>query len=216
MLWVTFYSPLLAVREVKLRGAEHTTVAEVEDASALSSADNLLLTSTDEVARRIEELPWVKSARVDRRLPGTVTVTVTERRPALALSLATGTFTVDRRGRVLSEGRVDGDLPVLAGVRFGLVELGERLAAPELTSALRAYSSLPRGLRADVTALLAPTVERITLQLSDGMRVRYGAAEKLASKNEVLGVLIDRLRAEGRSASYVDVRVPEAPAVGRP
>lgn len=212
-LWMAFFSPLLAVREVKLSGAKHTTAAEAARVVGLDSSDNLLLLSTDEVARAVGSLPWVKSVHVDRKLPGTVKLTITERKPALTVALGEERYLIDRRGRVLSVGRSAEGLPVLAGLEVESPRPGERLSSEELKSALRVFSSMPRRLRNDVRAVFAPTVERITFQLSDGIQVRYGAAEDMSSKNEVLVVLLARLRNEGRTASYVDVRVPEAPAV---
>lgn len=211
--WVAFFSPLLAIKEVKLSGAEHTTAADVARVVDLDSSTNLLLLKTDEVAAAVKTLPWVKSVSVDRKLPGTVRLRVTERRPAMAVAIGEERFLIDRRARVLSSTEAAEGVPVLAGLRVDLPQPGDRLSSTQLKSALQAFSAMPRRLRRDVQAVFAPTVERITFQLSDGIQVRYGAAEEMASKNEVLEVLLTRLRGEGRSAFYVDVRVPEAPAV---
>jgi cell division septal protein FtsQ len=64
-----------------------------------------------------------------------------------------------------------------------------------------------------VVGVFAPTVERITFSLREGTSVRYGAAEQIRDKNEVLQVLLRRLDDEGRTAAYIDVRVPTSPAV---
>jgi len=212
-LWVAFFSPLLAIKEVKLSGAEHTTSADVARVVHLDPSNNLLLLSTDEVATAVKTLPWVKSVSVDRKLPGTVRLTITERTPAMAVAIGEERYLIDRRARVLSSTEAAEGVPVLAGLQVGLPQPGDRLSSTQLRSALKAFSAMPRRLRNDVQAVFAPTVERITFQLSDGVQVRYGAAEDMTSKNEVLDVLLARLRNEGRSALYVDVRVPEAPAV---
>jgi cell division protein FtsQ len=211
--WVAFFSPLLAIKEVKLSGAEHTTAADVARVVDLDSSTNLLLLKTDEVAAAVKTLPWVKSVSVDRKLPGTVRLRVTERRPAMTVAIGEERYLIDRRARVLSSTEAAEGVPMLAGLRVDLPQPGDRLSSTQLKSALKAFSAMPRRLRRDVQAVFAPTVERITFQLSDGIQVRYGAAEEMASKNEVLEVLLARLRGEGRSAFYVDVRVPEAPAV---
>ena len=64
-----------------------------------------------------------------------------------------------------------------------------------------------------MVGIFAPTVERLTLSLEDGTLVRYGAAESLAAKNEVLLSLLAELAREGTQAAYIDVRVPTSPAV---
>ena len=214
LVWLAFFSPLLAVREVKLSGAKHTSPSEVEDVVGLDSSDNLLLVSTSEIVERMKTLPWVESVSVDRKLPGTVKVSVTERKASALLAVGYQQFTLDDRARVLAAGAVGEGLPVLAGLQMEPPEPGERLESPELRGAFDALGALSKRLRADVAAVFAPTVERITFQMSDGIQVRYGAAEDMASKNEVLTGLLRRMRGEGKTAFYVDVRVPEVPAVG--
>lgn len=212
-VWAVFYSPLLAVKGVKLVGARHTTSAEVVAAAGLTQDDNLLTLSTAAVGDAVEQLPWVKSAVVDRMLPGTVRVRVTERRGAMVLSIGAARWTIDANGRVLQSGAV-GELPILAGIQVGVVEPGVELRTPEAIDALEVWRSLPRALRHDVAAVLAPTIERITLTMTDGRVVRYGAAENLHAKNEVLAALLRRVAVEQTPVAYIDVRVPSAPAVG--
>lgn len=212
-VWIAFFSPLMAVDELKLSGAKRTTAAEVARVVSLDSSENLLLLNTDEVADAVKSLPWVKSVTVDRKLPGTVKLTITERSPVMAVAVGEQRYLIDRRARVLEATESADGLPLLAGLTTSLPRPGDRLSSPQLTSALEAFGAMPRKLRRDVQAVFAPTVERITFQLSDGVQVRYGAAEDMVSKNEVLKVLLSRLRLEARGPVYIDVRVPEAPAV---
>ncbi len=214
-VWALAFSPLLKVRRVRLVGATHTTASEVATVADLDSDDNLLLLSTAEVEQRTETLPWVERAEVARVLPGTVRIRIVERRPAVLVSLGAARWTVDVRGRVLQAGAARAGLPVLAGPEIGDIEPGADLRAPEVRDALRAFRSLPTPLERRVEAIFAPTLERISFSLEGSMLVRYGPAERLPAKNKVLKAVLEKLRAEGRSAGYIDVRVPTNPAVSQ-
>lgn len=213
LAWMAFWSPVLRVRSVELVGAEHTTSEEVIEVTGLGEDDNLLLLSTAEVADQAETLPWVRAAEVDRMLPDTVRVRVVERDPAVVLSIGAARWTLDARGHVLAPGTVAKNLPVLAGVEVAGIEPGIKLQTEEAMDALRAWRSLPRSLRAKVTGVFAPTLERISFTLANGVIVRYGAAERMEAKNEVLGSVLARLQSQGRAVAYIDVRVPTSPAV---
>ena len=213
LIYVMFWSPLLSVREVRILGARHTSSNEVAAAAGLDGSDNLLRVSTASIAERAERLPWVRSAEVDRMLPGTVRVRVVERRPTLVLVVDGHRWTVAADGMVLSEGEAAKGLPVLAGVEVGGVEPGDSLRTEESVDALKAYRSLPPALERRVAGVFAPTRERITFSLAEGTVVRFGAAEHLAAKTEVLRKLLARIASQGRVAAYVDVRVPTSPAV---
>jgi cell division protein FtsQ len=213
VIYVMFWSPLLGVREVKVVGAEHTTSDQIAQVASLDPGDNLLRVSTTDIAVKTEELPWVKSAEVDRMLPGTVRVKIVERTPALLLSLSDSRWTIDASGYVLEQGEVEKGLPVLAGVEVGGVAAGDRLQTDESVDALKAYRSLPRKMKREVAAVFAPTRERISFSLEQGTVVRFGAAERLVAKNEVLRALLTRLHGEQLVPAYIDVRVPTNPAV---
>ena len=212
-IWVAFWSPLLTVREVKVVGGKNVDAADVSSITGLGSDDNLLLVSPSQVAAKVEELPWVREAKVDRRLPGTVRVRIVERRPAVVLSSDGRQWTLDRMGNVLTEGAATGGLPALAGVDPEGVSAGSRIADPAIRDALAAWRSLSNKIRTQVAAVLAPTPERITFSFTDGTQVRYGAARSMRAKNQVLSALLAELRAEGGAASYIDVRVPTNPAI---
>jgi cell division protein FtsQ len=212
LAWLAFLSPLLEVERVVVVGGRHVSAKDVAAVAGLDR-DNLLLLSTERVAEKVRRLPWVRKARVTRRLPDTVSVRVTERRPAMVLSSAKGRWTLDLAGRVLGRGVANRTLPVLGGVRVARLTPGDVLSDAGVQAALDVWRSLPRGLRARVAGVFAPSLERIALSLDDDVVVRYGAAELMAAKNSVLRAVLARVRAEGRSTGYIDVRVPGSPAI---
>jgi cell division protein FtsQ len=212
-VWALFWSPLLSVRDVRVLGAKHTSVVRVKEASGLSGDENLLLLSTERVARAVESLPWVESASVDRKLPATVRVRVTERQPALMVTRGAKAWTLDAEGRVLAVGRPAREVPVLTGVTASGLRPGRQVDSPAILGALATWRALPPRLERRVEAMFAPTVERTALSLRSGTAVRIGAPEDLAAKSAVLLALLRRLDTEGRTPAYIDVRVPTNPAV---
>jgi cell division protein FtsQ len=212
LVWLAFFSPLLEVERVVVVGGRHVSAEDVAAVAGLDR-DNLLLLSTERVAQKVRRLPWVRGARVTRRLPDTVRVRVTERRPAMVLSTTRGRWTLDRAGRVLGRGVAERRLPVLGGVQVARLSPGHILSDAEVQAALDVWRSLPRVLRARVAGVFASSLERIALSLDDDVVVRYGAAESMAAKNSVLRAVLARVRAEGRSVGYIDVRVPGSPAI---
>lgn len=212
-LWIVLWSPLLKVREVRVLGARHTSSHDVATAAQLDASDNLLLLSAGEVTRKVESLPWVAEAEVERVLPGVVRVRVVERRPAIVLALGAARWTLDERGHVLAAAEAEAELPVLAGVQIQRVEIGSRVRAAAVAGALRVWRSLPTVLSDRVAAVFAPTLERITLSLDTGVLIRYGGAHDLEAKNAVLRALLRRIEERGLEAAYIDVRVPTSPAI---
>lgn len=215
-VWGAFWSPLLEVRRVQVVGTKHTSSADVRSVVDLGRDDNLLLLSTGRVAEATERLPWVADAAVHRRLPGTVRIKITERKPALVVVVASGKWTIDATGRVLDTGASSDSLPTLTGAALGVLEPGERLVTEEVAAGLEVWRSLPKRVRTRVASVVAAAPERVALVLSTGTLVRYGGADRLGAKSKVLLALLRRLDGSGRTATYIDVSVPANPAVGPP
>ena len=94
--WLVAFSPLLGASTVQVQGATTLSDDQVRSAAAIADGTPLVRLDTAAVARRVEALPQVASARVTVAYPSTVTVTVLERRagppcrPAPEAALAAG------------------------------------------------------------------------------------------------------------------------------
>ena len=215
VVWAILWSPLLDVRHVRVVGSRHTSSTDVASIAGLSNGDNLLFVDAADVAAKTEELPWVETARVDRLLPNTVRVRIVERDPAMTVTTEEGSWLVDDEGRVLETAAEGEDLPSIAAADLGPVEPGGTVQRPSIRAAVRAFGSMPKELRDRIEAGFAPTEERISFSLKGGTVIRYGAAEQLPDKNEVVLALLERFGEGSADISYIDVRVPSNPAVAR-
>lgn len=76
-------SPTFAVARVETGRYSFTAEADLEAMLRVRLGDNLWTCDTDSLERDIERLPWVREARVGRRLPASLTVRLWEWRPLL-------------------------------------------------------------------------------------------------------------------------------------
>lgn len=110
-------TPRFGARELRVDGAVHTSRDEVLRAAGVTPGRNVLSIDAERAARAVERLPWVSRARVERRLPDVVHVTVQERQPVAVLS-AGGLYLVGEDGdafKRLAAGDPT-DLPVITGI----------------------------------------------------------------------------------------------------
>lgn len=205
-------SPFLDVDRVAVTGADHTTAAAVVEASGVRRGDALVDVDTGMVSRRVSELPWVRSARVERQWPGTVAVEVLERVPvAVVEAEGGGVLLVDGEGRVLArEAQAPPGLVLLDGVTADLQpgeHLGGSAAAP-----LAVADALPPALARSTSAVVVDGDE-VDLQLVPFGRVRLGTPEDLPEKFLAAATVLARVDPTG--FGVLDVRVPSAPVLTR-
>ena len=189
----------LELGDVLVEGRERTERSVVLETLGVVRGQPILAFDPHAAKARLERLPWVRGATVERRLPESIHVRLIERRP-LALWQYRGRITViDRRGEV-----IPGAEPK-AFTRLLLV-VGED--APDHTPDLLAMLHGEPELQARVSAAVRVRGRRWNLRLDDSIDVRLpernpsAAWAELARAQREHGVL-------GRDVAIVDLRLPD-------
>jgi cell division protein FtsQ len=112
------------VHDVEVSGYRYLQPADVLARLRLDTTTSVW-TDLSELEHRVEMHPQIKSATVDRELPGTLVVRVTENPPIAYVSTPQGLRPVDKDGRFLpiDPSRIAIDLPVLARADTALLHL---------------------------------------------------------------------------------------------
>ena len=146
-------SPALRVQQVSVLGTQNPLVIDSIQHMGVQG-QNVFLIDTAALAARIEALPPVASATLEKQWPNTLTVTVVERTPVLLWQTNYGTFSVDRQAVVIapaSQTLAAHNLQTLVDVRSRQVGLsdqpirpGVRLSQADVAFALQVFASLPQ------------------------------------------------------------------------
>ena len=105
------------VQEILVVGRQETPQAELLRVIRLSRGAPILAFDLHSARERVEALPWIRSARIERMLPNTVLLNVEERQP-LALWQHKGTFSlIDHEGEIILRKGLErfADLVVIIG-----------------------------------------------------------------------------------------------------
>jgi cell division protein FtsQ len=202
-------SPVLDVDRVVVTGADHLTKAQVRAATGVHTHDHLLFVDTGAATRRIEQLPWVESARVQRRFPGTLDVAVKEYVPAAYVRVTGGVMLIAANGHVIARAVAPPPHTVeVRGVRRA-PNAGELLAPPDAAGIVGA---LPAALAQRVAAIDVGG-DRLALALIADGEIRLGDSTDLASKSASALAVLGHLGAA--RFAYIDVSIPGRPVVAQ-
>lgn len=193
----------LRVATLSVQGAGPEADADIRQASGVAAETPILHVDLADVRRRVEQVGWVKSARVVRLLPGTIVIAVTERTTYAVWQHAGSTHVIDDTGRVIPEadpGRY-GSLPFVVGE-------GADAAAPAMLQAMRAYPDL----LGRAGAFVRVDDRRWDIRMKDGGVIELpagGEADALAR----LEALDQKSRILSLGFARIDLRDPEVIAV---
>lgn len=203
-------SALLALDTVEVRGTERLSESEVLASAALEAGTSTVRLRLGRAEDRVRELVLVDDVDARRTGPRSVRIVVVERRPALVADGGGVERLLDREGRVIDDGTVEG-LPVVR-LRSRPPAVGESVALdPALANAYVAWRGLSGPLRVRVQRLDARSERDLVLWVDGVVEVRFGRAERLEEKVRALGSILGDLA--GAEVAVIDVRSPTAPVV---
>ena len=212
LAWVLLGDRVFVVRSVTVTGSHLVSTSTVIEAADVPVGTPLSRVDAGAVTRRVETIRQVASASVTLDWPDHVAIAVTERVPVMAVRMADGSYDlVDPSGViVLSATAKPARLPLLvtslsgAALRAdpGVAAVSAVLAelAPSLASTVSSVSvaQLPTGPGGGPIA----QSEQVTLSMTGGKTIVWGAPGNAAAKNRELEILLRS------GVSYVDVSAP--------
>jgi len=215
--WGLLHTGLFSARVVTVTGDHPNTPTAVIVASAgLDGHPPLVSIDPGSSAARVEALPFVATAQVERDWPDGVTVSVTERVPRVTMAgPGTAWSVLDSRGRTLEVLLGQPGLPELAvyGPKGKVMPppVGGTLPSTAHTG-LAVSRTLPRAFAAQVVSVTEEPDGTLDLQLNSGITVALGTDTELNAKYEDVAAIIAHASLVG--ARTIDVSVPQSPTVG--
>ena len=199
-LWGVYFSTALVTKRVNVVGTHNLTRTQVSLAAQVPLGVPLVRQDLDVIAARTTTLPAIESAAVTRDWPSTVTVTVVERRPVLAVRQSGGYVVVDKYGVAYQTQPVLQPEVVLAEVNSGDASLLSEVAI--------VAAALPHKLRGKVDRITAGSRDSIALVLKSGRMVTWGSSSDSELKAQVMGALLKQ-----KPKSSIDVSSPHNPTI---
>jgi cell division protein FtsQ len=203
LVWVVGWSELLALDEVHVSGVDGAVEEDVLAAADAPLGVPLVRVDTAAIADAVRTVPDVADVSVSRSWPRALTISIEPRTPAAAIEDGASWLRVDQAGVLFgSSAEQPADLPVLDA------PTGESAADKAARAAGTAVlTGLPGELSDLVVAVAAESEAAVELSLEGGATVRWGTADQMDRKSEVLLMLL------AEDASHYDVSAPSNPAI---
>lgn len=207
-------SSYFTITEIHIEGLESIARKDAEQGMGVREGMNIWKVSPPEISSRLEEMPRVKTAEVERSLPGELRIAIIEKKP-LALVPYHGYYLELAADGVFIGIRDEykGDLLLVNGLLWGRMDVGTGIPDRVRGDILQVFldnlnerESLPLG------EVNVEDPEKIIGYSWDGMEVRFGGKEDLSKKIEVLDQIYYRILSQkDAQEGYLDLRVAEAP-----
>jgi cell division protein FtsQ len=188
----------LALREVRVDGRGETAISDILSAVGANRGDPILGIDIAAVRQRLEDLPWIVSASVERRFPDRLLVSVKEAEPMALWQRSQKLYLVSKNGDVIETAN-------LAKYAKLLIIVGED--APKKAQALFDMLDKEPDLRSHVTAAVLVGKRRWNIRMDNDIDVKLpeedaaDAWQRFADLNRQNDLL-------DKDILMVDLRVP--------
>lgn len=189
----------LQLQTIEVQGRAHTSRDVLMAVSELTLGQPMLTISLPALHERLSTIGWVKDVAIERRMPSTIRLILTERVPMALLQTETGHRVIDEDGEIISgaDPSAFGHLTVVAG----------NSAGPNAAPLLNILRTEPE-LFAEVWAVTYQSERRWDVHLRNGIRVRLPETDPRTAWSR-LAIIDHSKRITDRDLAVIDLRVPD-------
>jgi cell division protein FtsQ len=188
----------LTLEQIQVRGRAHTPQDKLVTALGLTVGQPILGIDLVAIHDRIRHIGWVEQATVERRLPGTIHVTIRERVPVALLQTDSDHQLIDQSGTIITgaDPREFSHLRVVAGD-------GAANKAAQILAILKTEPEL----FAAVWAVSFRAKRRWDVHLKNGIDIRLPETDPISAWSRL--AILDRTKQiTNRDLAVIDLRVP--------
>ncbi|CQB86708.1 cell division protein FtsQ/DivIB [Gardnerella vaginalis] len=219
LCWVLFFSPIFRLKSenISIFGSNEW-VSEQKISSIASNQVNksLFLVSSQEIIEQLNNIPGVTEAKVSKKFPQGLQITVRAQKPAAMLKThgSEKLTAVDVKGRVLNavENVPTAGIPVIE-----VTDVHKSLSSKAVREALKIVSSLSEDFRSHVIRVSARTQDSVETEISSTVSnveihrvIVWGDSSDLDLKKAIVDVIINDPSKIG-NRQRLDVSAPARP-----
>lgn len=187
------FTVLFPIANISVEGNKLYTTEEIIDISEIKAGDKLFSIFSETVNKRLTKgLPYIKNVKLEKHLPDSIKIKVTEAHDTFAFQNGNSYFTADEDFKILKETASRPDNVALIKVADSLkFKCGETLDAeiPSLALANEVYKNL-KANNIPVNSIEISAYSAVTAEVCGRFNVQFGSEENLDGKMAHLKTMI--------------------------
>ena len=189
----------LKLEYIEVYGRTHTPKDVLLAASELTLGEPMLSISLRDLHARLSTIGWIEDIAIEREMPSTIRLLLTERMPMALLQTVNGHRVIDASGTIITgaDPSAFSHLTVVAG----------KQAAGKVAPILNILRTEPE-LYAEVWAVTFQSERRWDVHLRSGIRVRLPESDPRTAWSR-LAMIDHTKRITDRDLAVIDMRVPD-------
>ncbi|MGB3367366.1 MAG: FtsQ-type POTRA domain-containing protein [Acidaminobacteraceae bacterium] len=168
---------------------------------------NLLLLDTDDVAKKLKDHPYVKSATVEKKYPNKLEIMIVYKEPYAIVKYSDLYITIDKNLYVLSVDNAKAEGFLIDGFVLESFVIGKEIVVESkliLRESLKLIELLEKS-HIQFRPIIVLVDNGIEIQLNDYFRVRFGRADEIERKFNDFIDIYENLQSKDIKSGIIDV-----------
>lgn len=214
---IMMLTPLFNITEITVRGNSVVSDEDIIRSGGIVRGINIFSISLGKAEKAIEQMGYIDGAKLRRRLPGEIEITVEEAAGVAYVSAKSGYIIITADGRMISRTDSPSDenaasakpLPIVKGLENVKYKTGAKLICSNsekrdtLIECLKEFTK--GGYIFDMTEINISALSDITFGYNGGkLTVKVGSPEKIGYKMECFGPILAEIGDD--PSGYVDLQ----------
>ena len=123
ILIMALVTPTFNIKEIRVFGNDKVTTANIINLSGLKIGQNIFRNNKNKIKKAISENTYVDDVQIKRVLPGTIDLTITERKPMYQVKLISSYIIIDKKGNILENSENKENAILIEGIQTPEEEL---------------------------------------------------------------------------------------------
>lgn len=213
-LAIFLFGSLFRIRTVTVMGNSRFTAEEVTEIAGVTDGISYFTVTEEYVQENIGKNHYLVFRGMEKHLPGTVTIRISERYERANVYVKGKNYLLDESGMVLEmpEYGLNEDLPQVTGLQARSATVGKTVVAGNEIQ-LNSYCTimkelLEQGCVDEIAELKVSDPENLSLVTRDGYTICLGDAQNLRAKIGTARAVVEKLKTMGYSEGIIDASVP--------
>lgn len=211
------FSGKFAISKVTILGQAELQKDRILSLANIDMSKNIYLTDIKKTEQNIMSGKYIKSAKVTRKFPSELIISVNEYVPVASVPVAGGYVIIDQNAFALSIVQKESDIkkPLISGIKIENVKLKETLPVKDkdelenILEIINYTSSL--NLLENISYINLEKYDDITMTTNIGIVVKFGNLNDLQYKMKLLEEILLDLSKKGKTKGTIDMRYDTDP-----
>lgn len=207
------FTVFFKIETINIEGNTLYSAEKIEEACGVKKGDNLLRADPEKIGNALEKaLPYVGSVSVQKKLPATLTLKITETHESAAISSGGAYILIDPDGKVLSlsSAILKENVALISGITLDSPEEGSKITSKE-ASKCDALKAVLLGIKnsgiAGISGIDISNPDDIVLKYDFRISLKIGAASNAEKKLERAKAVLEKEdKINNKSIGTLDLR----------